>query len=304
MYSQWDDIRIFLTVMREASMTQAAERLMMHQSTVSRRLKALEEGLGCSLVRRGSQGVSPTSSGKRLLELGIEMEKQARVIGDHFRKLRDAPKGLVRVTTVEEIAVQFIIPGLSGFRKRWPEVEIDLLTNFRILDLGRGEADVSVRLVRPEKGDLKAFKLGEFGYGIYASSGYIKQLPQGWSTPLEDLDWIFMEKGTMQMPEWAYIQEQIPNIRPILRSNSFKTVVATVQAGLGVALMPRGSSYFYPDLERFSNPLDIPKRELWLCVAADRYASAAVQAVCEFLQEVMVHPLQKVRAQARKEGRE
>lgn len=294
---QWDDVRIFLAVAREASMTGAANQLKMHQSTVSRRLKALEEAFGCSLVNRSSQGVGVTASGKVLWELGLEMERLARKMSDHYRKLRDAPKGVVRVTTVEEIAVQFIVPKLAEFRKRWPEVEIQINTNPIILDLNRGQADISIRLLRPQKGNLQATKLGEFGYSVFATQAYVDTLPNGWNSTLEELDWIYIDVGDIEMPEWVYIRNQIPHIKPVLRCNAFKTLVTTMQAHLGVAILPRGSSYFYPDLQRFPIHLDIPKREIWLCVAEDRSESAAIQAVCEFLTDSIIHPLQLLRAQ-------
>ena len=289
----WDDLRIFLAVAREASITAAASALAMHQSTVSRRLIALEEDLGGPLVRRGNQGVHLTAHGRRLWEMAEAMEQPALDVGDYFRKLKDSPRGLVRLTTVEEIAVQIIIPGLAEFRKRWPDVEIELLTNSKILDLNRGEADVAIRLARPAKGAAHARKLGEFGYALFASEEYIDQLPDGLMTPLEELDWIVWEGHHLKKEEWDWLRSHIPDIKPVLRCNRFKTLVATVQAGLGASILPKATPYFHPGLVRFPHVLEVPKQELWLCVADDRRNLASVQAVCEFAAERVMRPLRK-----------
>lgn len=291
---QWDDVRIFLEVVREASITGGSEKLGMHQSTVSRRIKALEDDVGCPLVRRGSQGVSLTTNGKKLWEMAESMGEVVQDIEDHFHSIRKAPKGVVRVTTVEEIAVQFIVPGLPEFRRRWPEVEIKLVTMPQLLDLNKGEADVSIRLFRPEKGDLHATKLGEFGYAVFGTEAYVSQLPKGWESRLEDLDWIFLEADNYKVPEWAVMDEQMPHIKPVLRCNSFKTLIATVQAGLGVGIFPKGMTYFYPDLQRFHANFRIPKSELWMCVADERRDSAAVQAVCKFLANAIQKAIKKM----------
>jgi len=289
----WDDVRIFLALAREASITAAATTLNMHQSTVSRRLIALEESLGCPLVRRGNQGVHLTAHGRQLWDLAESMEQSAWDVGDYFRKLRDSPRGMVRLTTIEEVAVQIIIPGLAEFRKRWPDVEIELLTNSKILDLNRGEADVAIRMARPEKGSVHARKLGEFGYALYASEEYIKQLPNGLMTPVEELDWILWEGHQLKKKEWDWLRINIPSVKPVLRCNRFKTLVATVQAGLGVSILPKATPYFHPGLVRFPQVLDIPRQEIWLCVAEDRRELASVQAVCEFAMERVMRPLRR-----------
>ena len=287
----WEDIRIFAAIVEEHSVSGAAHALGIHQSTVSRRLVALEEALGYALVRRTTSGVSLTPHGQKLLDMAKPMVRAGSEIRHHFRKIRDKPRGRVRVTTIEEIAVQMIVPQLAAFRKKCPEIEIELYSSKRILDLDRGEADISIRLIRPEKGNLHARKLAGFSYGVFTSKALAEQLPDQWQDNLSLLDWIVLEPDTATQEEWKWLRENVPNLKPVLRCNHFKTLVATVVAGLGVTILPKVSRFFYPNLVRLPLEIPMPRREIWLCAPRDRAQAPEVREVMDFIVASIRRPL-------------
>src|SRR5262249_61883918 len=89
------------------------------------------------------------------------------------RGLDARPAGVVRITTVDALAVRLFAPNLRRFRELYPDVTLEIVSSARILDLGRREADLALRLGKPRQESLVARKVGRFGLTLYASEGYI-----------------------------------------------------------------------------------------------------------------------------------
>jgi len=295
----WDDMRVFLMVARTLSTARAAERLKVNQSTVSRRIAALEEALGMALFERGPRGIQLKSAAERLMGLAEEMEATAFAVEREISGRSNQPEGKVRVTTIEDLASVLIAPELPAFRRRWPNIDLVLLTTPVTLDLSRGEADVSLRLARPTQSDLHARKVGGFGYGVFASDDYIASVEPDRLAQMPALDWIVLEDVTHPVPESRWLREKLPGMKPVLSCNGIKTQIAAVQAGLGVAVVPRPYAYFHPGLRRL--PIDTQGlyRELWLVVHSALRHSAPVQAVMDFLLVVVRKPIKPGKGTAR-----
>ena len=289
----WNDLRFFIAVARTGSGSRAAEQLNVNQSTVSRRIAALEDRLGIRLFERSAHGLSPSPEAVHLQARAEEIERIALEIERETAARRDAPEGVVRVATVEEIAATLIAPALPEFRRQWPGIKIDLLTGVRVLDLVRGEADVSLRLIRPTQTELFAKKVGEFGYGVYAASTYLQNLSPDRIDQITALDWMVLEDSLSISPEGPWLKRHLVGVKPILKCTSIKTLIAAVQAGMGVALLPRPSAYFYPGLERLPIDTREARTEIWLVVHQDAKRRTIVQAVMDFLIQVINKPLKK-----------
>ena len=145
----WDDLRYFLSVCRAGTLARAAADLGINPTTVGRRLGALEETVQARLFDRTPSGYVLTAAGRELVPRAEKMEAEAlalerAVLGADLR-----PSGRVRVTVTEMLATRFIVPHLSRFAERHPEVTIELECTNRSVDLGRREADIALRGGRP-----------------------------------------------------------------------------------------------------------------------------------------------------------
>ncbi|CAM2009037.1 LysR family transcriptional regulator [Acanthopleuribacter pedis] len=288
---QWDDVKVFLATARSGSTVEAAARLQVNQSTVSRRLAALEQALSTPLFERTRAGFVLSKAGRAVLPFAEEMEAGALRIAREIGAAENEAGGVVVVATIDEIATWIIAPVLPEFHRKWPHIRLDLKSSPRLVNLERGEADVALRLARPESGNLFARRVGGFAFGVYASQSYLEtRSPDSLEDP-HTLDWIMLEGLPPHLPESRWFAALYPDLKPILKCNGTKPQIAAVQAGLGVALLPRPTAYLAQGLVRLPVETKGLYREIWLVVHRERRHVPTVQAVVDFLQDVMTRPL-------------
>lgn len=140
------DLAAFLAVAEDRSFTRAAAKLGTSQSALSHTVRRLEARLGLRLLTRTTRSVSPTEAGERLVETlrpafaGIE----ARI--DALSELRDRPAGTIRITCGAHAALSILWPALEKFLPLYPDVRVELATDYRMVDLAEGRFDAGVRL--------------------------------------------------------------------------------------------------------------------------------------------------------------
>ena len=169
----WNDIRHFLAVARTGSTLAAARELHVNQTTCARRIEALEAALGQRLFDRTRTGRTLTEAGRDLVPCAEAVEKAAVELahqaGSHTRGLR----GSLRVTTSEVLANLWLTPALVEFRRLYPDIQLELISGDRFLDLVKGEADVAIRATgRPNDAGCVIRKLASIPWAIYCSEEY------------------------------------------------------------------------------------------------------------------------------------
>lgn len=143
---QWSDVHVFLSVAAHGSFTAAASDLAMDQTTIGRRIAALEAALGARLFIRGRSGLALTAAGEEVLDAAREMEAAALALDRRVSGRDRAAEGPVRVTTVETFGGRFVAPRLPALQARHPKIALTLVTSPRLLSLTQREADIAVRL--------------------------------------------------------------------------------------------------------------------------------------------------------------
>ncbi len=281
----WNDARYFLAAARTGSSAHAAALLNVNQSTVSRRIVAMETALNTALFNRTARGLTLREEAETALSLAEDMERAALEMVRRLDSRRNRLEGVVRLTMVEEVAAMWIAPALPEFRRRWPGVRLELLTGNRTFDLARGEADVSLRMMRPREGALFARKIGEYGFAIYGSKAYLEGVDPERLHQWDTLDWVVTDDGSLKLPEPGWLQRSAKKISPVLKCNSLKTLMAAVSAGLGVAMAPKAVARQHPNLERLPIDTRDVRGELWLAVPEELRGQARIQAVLDFLVE-------------------
>jgi len=123
----WDDLRVFLAVARSGSLAEAARGLSVSYSTVSRRLAALEAGLGARLFDRSGSAYELTRAGYEMLESAKRMEAEFEALAKSVRGRDARLVGRIRIATTDALATSFM-PELAEFSRRYPDIEIDLLS--------------------------------------------------------------------------------------------------------------------------------------------------------------------------------
>jgi DNA-binding transcriptional LysR family regulator len=256
----WDDLRVLLAVLRDGSFTRAASRLGVEQSTISRRIAALEASLGRPLFTRDRRGPVPTNLAERLRAHAERVEREVHSLVDVAEKHERAVEGRVRLATTEALAVQVLIPTLlPALRAKHPKLYVDLVTSDDAADLSAREADVALRFFRPTRGELTAQKIATLGIAPIASKRYVARKKK----PAE-LDWIIYEHASRRTPEAALFERMI-GATPVLRCNGYIACVEAVRAGLGVSMLATAVTRWDRSLRALSLDLGpLPSLDLWL----------------------------------------
>ncbi|KQX60441.1 MULTISPECIES: LysR family transcriptional regulator [Ensifer] len=235
----WNDLKFFLAVANARSLTAASVRLGVSASTVSRRIEVLEAALQVRLFRPHRDGYDLTPAGEALLAPAERAEAQMRVFERTAREKDNDLAGPVRIDVPELLGQEVLLPGLAGFLLEHPEIRLEMHSSVRPVRLAGEEADIVLRLVRPQQGNYRQRRLGQLAFGLYAMPGYIARhgMPSapadlyrhrlvGWS---EELSYLIMV---------AWLETLCPGLQPAMRFSSLGAQMAAVKNGLGFAVLP------------------------------------------------------------------
>ena len=172
----YNDIYLFMTVAETGSFTQAAGRLDMAQSNISRAVSGLEERLGVQLLVRTTRKIALTQAGEMLYlrakNAFERIDNSLNMIADW----RETPSGAVRITASTYVIDKVLLPKLAGFNERYPDIRIELLSENRFIDIISEHYDAGVRLGRDIADGMVAVKIDdEIQMVTVASADYLAQ---------------------------------------------------------------------------------------------------------------------------------
>ena len=154
------DLNAFVTVAGEGSFTRAAARLGVSQSALSQTVRNLEERVGIRLLNRTTRNVSPTEAGERLLlQVAPALEQIDRGFAQ-LGALRERPSGTIRLSADEYAILSLLWPALERFLARYPEIDIELVTDYGRTDVVRERFDAGVRRGKLVSKDMIALRIG------------------------------------------------------------------------------------------------------------------------------------------------
>lgn len=273
----------FLAIARRRTLSGAARDLGVNQSTMSRRLAALEARSGARLLMRTPGGYQLTGLGQAVLANAATMEEHATAFERLVQGKDVKLSGTVRLTTVEVLANRLVPVAAAALRRDYPGIALDVLPDSRSLNLVDREADIAIRMARFEHAELISRRMGTLGSALYASPAYRAAHPQpldakGHSlvTVLEDQD---------HLPEAQWLAAKVPQGVVALRANSRDAQGGAAAAGLGIACLPQYLGEQLPGLERLTEAGLGPAREVWLGVHRDMREMPRVRAVIAALDE-------------------
>lgn len=168
----WDHWRSFLAVVNQGSLSGAARVLSLTQPTVGRHVASLEAGVGVKLFTRSRSGLSPTSFALALVPHAQSMAATANNLLRTASGARDEARGTVRLAAGHFIGTFALPTLLAGFRQQHPKIALELSLSNRNENLLQREADIAVRMLRPEQEAIVARRLGEIRVGLFAHRSY------------------------------------------------------------------------------------------------------------------------------------
>jgi DNA-binding transcriptional LysR family regulator len=282
----WDDARVFLAVCRESTLRGAARVLGVDQATVGRRITALEKSLNATLFLRTSDGYALTAVGEAAMRAVEKMEHSALELQRRIQGLDDRLTGIVRVTTTDSLAIDFLIPAVARLHQRHPDVRVQLDASTQILSLAKREADIAVRNTRPDNPDLIARRIARWPVGLFASQAYVDAhgIPSPGSA-FEGHDLVVYQPYLQGGKDMTLVNEPVVRGRIAASLSSSLLVRRSIAAGIGIGEIPvyvgekDGLVRLWPERTR---PLPY---DVWLVTHADLRHTARVRAVIDEIVE-------------------
>lgn len=170
------DLTAFVAVARERSFTRAAKQMGLSQSALSQIVRRLEERLGLRLLTRTTRNVAPTEAGERLIAtLAPMLDDLDHTIAD-LGELRERPGGIIRITTVEHAASQFMCPALGPLLIEHPDIIVELSVDYGLADIVESRFDAGVRLGEQVAKDMIAVRISpDIPMAIVATPDYFSR---------------------------------------------------------------------------------------------------------------------------------
>lgn len=282
---QWDDVRFFLAIARESSLSGAARSLRVDHATVGRRLTSLEQRLGARLFNRTHEGFAISSAGRAILNQAEGMEGAALALERLATGHDTTSSGLVRVATLEMLAHRVVLPAVAKLQQRHPELQVDMLVSLRTFDIARRQADLAVRMARPTDPSLICRKLGEVGVTAYASRGYLaargRPRRDGGLRGHSLINYI-ATPPSLGVP---FHGESLDGARVAMRTTSTFTSIKAAADGIGIAELACCLADEHPQLERVW-PDELPTmRTVWLVTHQDLRRAAKIRLLSSAIAE-------------------
>lgn len=265
----WDKLRIFHTAAESGSFTHAAEKLGMSQSAVSRQISALEDDLGLKLFIRHARGLVLTEVGEQLFRTAHRMHWELQQVETQMSESQEVPTGPLVVTTTVGIGSTWLSSRIYEFLQLYPEIQIEIKLNDSELDLAMREADVAIRLHRPNQSEMIQRKLFTVHNHFYASRAYLKEY--GEPDSVEELDnhkvITFGEPAPSFLGDINYLErlgrpDSSPR-RPALKVNAIYGMMQACRAGIGIAMLPDYVTEFEPEIQRILGGIELPAYETY-----------------------------------------
>jgi DNA-binding transcriptional LysR family regulator len=282
----WALIQSFLAALEHGSLMGAARATGVSQPTLGRHIAELEDQLKLVLFERTGRGLQPTGQALQLAEAAHAMQDGAARFSRMASGSGQKVQGRVRLSASQPVACFLLPPILARMRQALPDVVVDLLVSNSVSNLLMREADMALRMVRPEQSSLVAKHIGQMALRACASQSYLQR--KGTPQQPADLlahDLITGDRNTEIEDGFAALGFPASSLRHGLRTDDLIAHWAAVQAGLGVGFVSEHLIDSDPTVKAILPMIELPVFPVWLTVHRELRTSALMRAVFDFLAD-------------------
>jgi len=277
---RWDDIPFFLAVVREGTLTAAADKLGVNHTTAWRRLKALEGSLEAQLFDRTAQGYALTSAGEAMLPHAERVEDEVFALSRTVTGMQTAPAGVIRVTLPASL-LPLLSPALMSFRVAHPTIELDMHLGDRFFDLDRREADVAFRPGPNPPENAVGRRVCAVAWTVFGPSTLSME-------DCEKLPWVGYSDALSRLAAVQYRRERLGG-QPIIRVNTVPAMRLMLAQGNCRGMLPCFAAHADPMLQPLRPPIPEAASVLWLLIHTDLRRNARVRLFVDHAWEALTH---------------
>ncbi len=284
-------IPVFVAVVEAKSFTGAAATLGLTKSAVSRRVSDLEEHLGVRLLHRTTRRLSLTEAGERYLDHARAALAEALAAEDAATELQRVPRGRLRINTPMSFGRLHVAPAIPAFLERYPEIDVDMTMDDRVVDLVEGRYDVAIRVGKLPDSSLVARRLAPSLNALCAAPSYLKA--HGAPASPEDL----LEHNCLlyayfsETNEWTFVrdahQERV-RVSGSYQVNNSEALREALLQGAGISRIPTfivGPDLAEGRLVSLLPDYEMPSQEIYAVWAERRHLPTRVRVFIDFLSE-------------------
>jgi len=268
-----ENIYYFIAVIRHGSLSKAASYLGVSPQTVGRKVASLEFELGTNLFIKHPTGYQPTTDGLAFYHDAQHVESAITSLQSNFKNKMDEFEGEVRIAMPEMLALNIVIPQLKPFIQRYPTLALQIVTGINSVGIARGDADIAIRLNRPEQGALTVKKIGHMSSGIFVAKGQLTALDK---VPLIGWD------NHIDLPAVKWLKK-ITKREPNFRFNTLGAQVVAIRNGLGAGILPHFLAEDLVEIE--TTPIKL--ESLWLVSHANETTTPRIRAVYDEVASII-----------------
>ncbi len=296
---KWDDLRVFLAVARNESLSAAGKALKMDAATVGRRIGRLEESLGASLFAKSPRGYRLTETGQNLVQHADAAELAVTGAVEETRGAASTLSGSIRIGAPDGVA-NYLLPGITAeICVENPGLEVQIVALPRVFNLSKREADMAIAVSAPETGRLTVQKLANYHLHLAATEEYLATHP-----PINRLEDLRAHRLIGYIPdmifdkELDYIDEIDADAHAALMSNSFSVQLNWARMGAGVCIAHDFALPTYPELRRVLGDRLHLSRSFYLIRHADDRRVERLNRFAETLALRLRHEVARLEALA------
>lgn len=274
---KWDDAKIFLAVAREGSFNNAARRLGVQHSTISRRIHALEQDLATPLVERKASGYVLTDAGQELKQTACRIENELLSFEEAVGGQTEDVAGELRVTVIANMASTILMPYLARFSAAYPRIELNIQATNNSVSLSEREADIAIRQTNKPQESLIGSRLTTVASAVYGARDYCAAVNSGQTKE----KWIGVDCCDYHR---SWTKEAWPQAEHDFHVDETSLTLAALKEGLGVGFLPCFLGDSDPSLVRFHQPQQKHELGLWLLYHRDLRNTKRVALFREHMQ--------------------
>lgn len=278
----WNDFKIVLALGRGGSVAAAARRLGVDNSTVSRRLAAVEDALAVRLIVRGGREFSFTAEGKAVLDAAQAVEASIAGAVGAIRSTRTELDGVVRISCIPTM-LRLLIPFQASVADKYPKLSVELDSTVRLVNLGTAEADIAIRMVKPSEPDVIASHPFAWGAAVFASKAYLQK--HGHPQTHDELrahKLVQYNEVMLHLPLYNWIEKYAKPNAPSMRVENAEVAFGVIVQGGGIGVISCFYGDFSSELVRVF-PEAVVSTTAWLVYHETLRHSARCRAVIEML---------------------
>lgn len=277
------DLNDLIAIRDAGTLSAAAKERGVAVSTVSRRIETLEAMLGVQLVDRRTDGV-------RLTQNGLAIAEAAEPLAEHLLRVRRLAASLskgaitvpVRISATEFVISDVLAPALNRLWESGADFPVHLQSQADIVSLAGRDADLAIRMVRPDGASLYARRLADIRLGFFATLNYLAGRSPA-EIDLQSEKLLIYDDSYGRLPELDWIARQGLSDAVVMRTGSTRGLLTAAQSGAGIALLPSAFAARSGALVSIPLPAGLPTRQPWLIVHRDLRQLPAVRIVQKWI---------------------